>query len=300
MNYHPVNSALSGAWSWRQLFFRRIDLGLALVSFLMLAGGVSANDDVSAYAKIALVIGNGAYHQSPLKNPVADANSVAAALRSLGFHVIQRENATQSEMLDAIREFSHEASQSKVRVLFYAGHGAQIRGRNYLMPVDTVAQTEEELILRAADVSELLERLSGIREGINLIILDACRNNPFVLPIAQLADQRGYRVRALGAAAPAVPPPPGLAPLNAPSGTMVAFSTAPGSVSIDSAAQGNSVYTKHLLAYLNVPGLPVEKLFKQVRMAVARETRQQQVPWESSSLIGEFCFKKDIFGRCSG
>jgi len=265
------------------------------ILFLLAFDEAGANDFTSSKVKTALVIGNGAYRQAPLKNPVNDAQAVAAALKALGFHVIQRENATQREMLEALREFSHQADKSQVRLLFYAGHGVQIKGRNYLMPVDAEAQSEDDVAQRGADLSEVLERLAIVKGGINLVILDACRNNPFNLAPAQLADARGYRTRAIGA-----PKTNGLAAVQVPSGTLVAFSTAPGSISVDNAMQGNSVYTKHLLAHLNIPGLPVERLFKQVRSAVAQETRQQQVPWESSSLMGEFCFRPDAAGRCSG
>jgi uncharacterized caspase-like protein len=268
---------------------------LACIMFLLAFDVAGGDDFISGKVKTALVIGNGGYRQAPLKNPVNDAQAIASALKSLGFHVIQRENATQHEMLEALREFSNQAAKSQVRLFYYAGHGVQIKGRNYLMPIDAKAQSEDDVVQRGADLSEVLERLAIVKGGINLVILDACRNNPFNLAPAQLADARGYRTRAIGAR-----PSNGLAPVQVPSGTLVAFSTAPGSISIDNSVQGNSVYTKHLLANLNIPGLPVEKLFKQVRSAVAQETRQQQVPWESSSLMGEFCFRPDAAGRCSG
>lgn len=273
---------------------RTLMRALAGIVFLLAFDAAGGDDFTSGKVKTALVIGNGAYRQAPLKNPVNDAQAVASALKSLGFHVIQRENATQREMLEALREFSHQAARSQVRLLFYAGHGVQIKGRNYLMPIDAEAQSEDDVVQRGADLSEVLERLAIVKGGINLVILDACRNNPFNLAPAQLADARGYRTRAIGARTSN-----GLAPVQVPSGTLVAFSTAPGAISIDNSTQGNSVYTKHLLAYLDVPGLPVERLFKQVRSAVAQETRQQQVPWEASSLMGEFCFRPDAAGRCS-
>ena len=274
---------------------RALIRALTGIMFLAAFESVSAGDFASANVKIALVIGNGSYRQSPLKNPVNDAQAVASALKLIGFNVIQIENATQREMLEALRDFSYQAARSQVRLLFYAGHGVQIKGRNYLMPVDAEAQSEDDVAQRGADLSEVLERLAVVKGGVNLIILDACRNNPFNWAPAQLADARGYRTRAIAA-----PSANGLAAVQVPSGTLVVFSTAPGSVSIDNAMHGNSVFTKHLLAYLNTPGLPVEKLFKQVRSAVAQETRQQQVPWESSSLMGEFCFRPDATGRCNG
>ena len=274
---------------------RALIRALTGIMFLAAFESVSAGDFASGKVKIALVIGNGSYRQSPLKNPVNDAQAVASALKLIGFNVIQIENATQREMLEALRDFSYQAARSQVRLLFYAGHGVQIKGRNYLMPVDAEAQSEDDVAQRGADLSEVLERLAVVKGGVNLIILDACRNNPFNWAPAQLADARGYRTRAIAA-----PSANGLAAVQVPSGTLVVFSTAPGSVSIDNAMHGNSVFTKHLLAYLNIPGLPVEKLFKQVRSAVAQETRQQQVPWESSSLMGEFCFRPDATGRCNG
>ncbi|MEO8136399.1 MAG: caspase family protein, partial [Betaproteobacteria bacterium] len=231
---------------------------------------------------------------SPLKNPVNDAQAVSTALKALGFQVILRENATQREMLDGLREFANRARKSQVRLLYYAGHGVQMRGRNYLMPVDAEILSEDEIPLKGADVTEVLERLATISEGVNLIVLDACRNNPFSAAPAQLADGRRIRTRGLG------PQSMGLAPLQAPSGTLIAFSTAPGSIAVDNPTERNSTYTKHLLANLAVPGLPIERLFKQVRVAVAQETQQQQVPWETSSLMGDFCFRTDAMGKCSG
>ena len=289
MSFRCVNRRVPGEIG------RALLRALGGILFLLAFDAAAADEIISGKLKTALVIGNGAYRQAPLKNPVNDAQAVASALKSLGFHVIQRENASQHEMLEALREFSNQAAKSQVRLLFYAGHGVQIKGRNYLMPVDAEAQSEDDVVQRGADLSEVLERLAIVKGGINLVILDACRNNPFNLAPAQLADARGYRTRAIGARTSN-----GLAPVQVPSGTLVAFSTAPGSISIDNSVQGNSVYTKHLLANLNILGLPVEKLFKQVRSAVAQETRQQQVPWETSSLMGEFCFRPDAAGRCSG
>ena len=269
----------------------RIGAGVVLCSLSALAG---AYDIVSGENRLALVIGNATYRTAPLRNPVNDAQAVAAALKVLGFQVIMRENATQREMLDGLREFAQRASKNQVRLLFYAGHGVQIKGRNYLMPIDAEAQTEDEIAQKGADVSELLERLGTLANGINLIVLDACRNNPFSVAPSQLADSRRFRTRGLSSQSA------GLAPLQAPSGTLIAFSTAPGSVAIDNPLQKNSVYTKHLLENLRTPGLPIERMFKQVRVAVAQETQQQQVPWETSSLMGEFCFRTDTTGKCSG
>jgi len=157
--------------------------------------------------------------------------------------------------------------------------------------VDTEIRAEDEVPAKSADLNELLDRLGAIRQGINIVILDACRNNPF--SGAEVLGPDGRRLKFRGAT------PSGLAPVEAPLGSMVAFSTAPGGVALDNPGEKNSLYTKHLLAFMQSPGLPVEMLFKQVRLSVARETGRVQVPWESSSLIGDFCFRLGASGGCN-
>ena len=241
--------------------------------------------------QVALVIGNAAYRVGALKNPVNDAQAVAGALKGLGFDVALRENTSLRDMIEAFRQFSLSARTARVRVIFYAGHGVQVKGRNYLLPVDTEIRAEDEVAAKSADLNELLERLGGMQSGINIVILDACRNNPFSGAVVLGPD--GRRLKFRGAT------PAGLAPVEAPLGSMVAFSTAPGGVALDNPGEKNSLYTKHLLGYMQSPGLPVEMLFKQVRLAVARETGRVQVPWESSSLTGDFCFRLGPQGNCN-
>ncbi len=241
--------------------------------------------------KIALVIGNGAYKIGALKNPVADASAVAASLKQMGFAVTLRENTTLRELIESLREFSQRAAKAAVRVLFYAGHGVQAKGRNYLLPVDADIQSEDEIAARSADVNEFVDRLGTIQRGINIVILDACRVNPFAGGVIVGPD--GRRLKFRGAT------PSGLAKLDAPLGTLVAFSTAPGGVALDGPSGKHSIYTKYLLDYLATPGMPIEQLFKKVRIAVAEETQRIQVPWESSSLTVDFCFRSDQRGSCS-
>ena len=241
--------------------------------------------------RAALVIGNSAYKVGVLKNPVNDAQAVAASLRGLGFEVALRENTSLRDMIESFRQFSVQARTAAVRVVFYAGHGVQVKGRNYLLPVDTEIRAEDEVPAKSADLTELLERLATMQQGINIVILDACRNNPF--SGAEVVGPDGRRLKFRGAT------PAGLAPVEAPLGSMVAFSTAPGGVALDNPNEKNSLYTKHLLGYMNSPGLPVEMLFKQVRLSVARETGRVQVPWKSSSLTGDFCFRQGPGGGCS-
>ncbi len=241
--------------------------------------------------QVALVIGNASYRVGALKNPVNDAQAVAGALRGLGFDVALRENTSLREMIEAFRQFSLNARSARVRVVYYAGHGVQVKGRNYLLPVDTEIRAEDEVQAKSADLNELLERLGALPNGINIVILDACRNNPF--SGAEVLGPDGRRLKFRGAT------PAGLAPVEAPLGSMVAFSTAPGGVALDNPSEKNSLYTKHLLDHMRSPGLPVELLFKQVRLSVARETGRVQVPWESSSLTGDYCFRLGPQGTCS-
>jgi uncharacterized caspase-like protein len=181
-------------------------------------------------------------------------------------------------------------TSASVRLLFYAGHGIQARGRNYLLPVDIEPKGEDEIAAKCADVGEFIDRLSAIKQGLNVVVLDACRVNPFVEGVIVGPDGRRLKFRGLT--------PTGLAPLDAPVGTLVAFSTAPNGVALDGPKGEHSIYAKHLLKNIQTPGLPVEQLFKRVRIGVAEETQRVQVPWESSSLTTEFCFKPGAQGQC--
>lgn len=254
-----------------------------------LAGAPARAEDAS---RSALVIGNGAYRQQPLKNPVNDARAVAENLEKMGFKVLLRENPGMRETVEAIREFSTRSRNSRVRLVFYAGHGVQVNGRNYLIPVDSQIAAAEEIPRKSVDVTELVERLSQFKDGLNLVILDACRNNPFVEGGTAVGPD-GRRIRFRGKVSS------GLAAVEAPLGTLIAFSTAPGSVAMDSAGEQYSLYVKHLLKHMETPGLPVEQMFKRVRIEVAQQSQRLQVPWESSSLMGDFCFLPGPGGLCA-
>ena len=247
-------------------------------------------DATGAPSRIALVIGNGSYRTGALRNPVGDARAVAERLKALGFAVTLRENTGLRDLLEAFREFSVRAPSHAVRLVFYAGHGIQVRGRNFLVPVDMVAESEDEIPAKSADVGQLIDRLAAIRHGMNIVILDACRANPFAGGV--FVDPEGRRVRFRGST------PAGLAPLDAPAGTLIAYSTKPDGVAFDGPAGKQSVYARHLLAQLESQGTPIETVFKRVRVGVAQETAQQQVPWESSSLMSDFCFRPRSDGRC--
>ncbi len=222
-----------------------------------------------AQKKIALVIGNAAYKEAPLKNPVNDARAMAAKLRQLGFQVIAQENATKAQMEMAVLDFGESLSAGAVGVFYYAGHGLQVNGRNFLVPVDATMRSEQRVRLETLDVDILLDQMDVAKSGVNLVILDACRNNPFE-----------RRLRSTGS---------GLAQINAPQGTLIAYATAPGKVAADGEG-ANGVYTARLLQHMSAPGLAIEEVFKRVRSDVARDTAGAQTPWESSSLTGGFFF----------
>ncbi|MFD0666078.1 caspase family protein, partial [Ramlibacter sp. MAHUQ-53] len=223
----------------------------------------------SAARRVALVIGNASYKDAPLTNPVNDARAIAQALRDSGFAVTLRENADMKEMLAAVRGFGDELRKGGVGVFYFAGHGMQIKGRNYLIPVGGSIEREDEVAYSAVDAQAVLDKMDAAGNGTNLLILDACRNNPFA---------RSFRSAQQG-----------LAQMDAPVGTLVAFATSPGSVASDGQG-GNGLYTQHLLQAMREPGAKVEDVFKRVRANVRRDSQGKQVPWESTSLEGDFYF----------
>lgn len=223
----------------------------------------------TAEPRIALVIGNGAYKSAPLTNPINDANEMARALRDTGFKVIHRDNATQKEMNALIRDFGDQLSSGGVGVFFYAGHGMQVRGRNYLIPVDAQIEREDEVSYNSVDANLILEKMESARNRLNILILDACRNNPFA---------RSFRSGNQG-----------LAQMDAPVGTLVAFATSPGAVASDGSGK-NGLYTKYLLEGMKRQGTKLEDIFKTVRASVRRESEGKQIPWEATSLEGDFYF----------
>lgn len=219
--------------------------------------------------RIALVIGNGGYKESPLSNPVNDARDLAKSLEEVGFQVTRLENANLGQMVKAVRDFGDRLQQGGVGLFYFAGHGMQVRGRNFLIPVGAQIEREDEVAYQSVDANQVLEKMESARNRLNIVILDACRNNPFA---------RAFRSTAQG-----------LAQMDAPVGTLVAFATAPGSVASDGNGR-NGLYTQHILKNLKEPGLKVEDLFKRVRLSVRQDSQGRQVPWESTSLEGDFYF----------
>ncbi len=220
------------------------------------------------HRRIALLIGNGSYRDIPLKNPANDARDLAAALTPLGFEVTLLVNANKREMITAIGDFGNRVT-NRVALFFYAGHGMQIKGENYLIPIDARIRSEPDVEFECIPLARILGHLDYQKSYLNIVILDACRNNPMA---------RSFRSFHRG-----------LAMVSAPKGTIIAYATSPGQVAYDGKGR-NSVYTKNLLKYISQPGLSIERFFKTVGQSVSEETIGVQRPWISSDFFDEFSF----------
>jgi uncharacterized caspase-like protein len=216
-------------------------------------------------SRLALVIGNSNYVNGALRNPVNDARAMAAALRESGFDVIDLYDQSKRGMEEAVRDYGMRLRRAEVGLFYYAGHGIRGEGVNYLVPIGAQIEREPDVRYEAVDANFLLDQLDDAGNPLNMVILDACRNNPYTA-----ANRSGTR---------------GLASINAPSGTLIAYSTSPGSVAADGTGE-NSPYTAELLRHMRTPNAPVELVFKAVRESLDG----QQTPWESSSLTGHFAF----------
>ena len=238
------------------------------VAALVLTVQLIVGAEAWAAERIALVIGNAGYDADPLANPVNDARLMSAALRTQGFTVSESLDVGQVAIKEAIRDFGNQleaAGQDTVGLFYYAGHGVQVDGENYLIPIDAPIEDEADVDIYGVPASNVLKTLGQAGNNLNIIVLDACRNNPFV---------RSFRGRQRG-----------LALMNAPTGTLIAYSTAPGQVAADGDG-ANSPYTLALARNLGRPGVPIELMFKGVRDAVLTATQGRQTPWEASSLTG--------------
>jgi len=223
--------------------------------------------------RMALVVGNSAYGSvTPLENPVHDAELIAEALAGLDFEVTLLTDATQVELKRAIAQFGRALrakDENAVGLFYYAGHGVQSFGNNYLLPVDVALSDAADLDLVAVEAQSVLRQMASARNATNIVILDACRNNPFV-SVAELNDN-------------------GLAEMQAPTGTFLAYATAPGAVALDG-ADGNSPFTDALAREITSANQPIEQVLKRVRRSVLQATDGRQTPWDSSSLVNDFSF----------
>jgi hypothetical protein len=234
------------------------------------AAGAQSGIALLRAPKHALVIGNGGYKDMPLKNPPNDAKAIGETLRQAGFQVQIQQDMARAPMVKAIQDYAAALAKDKAVGLFYfAGHGVQLAWRNFLLPVDAVIDKLEDVKARCVDVGAVIEGITKASNPMNIVILDACRENPFG------AD---YRVEHKG-----------LSQVDAPPGTFLAYATSPGNVASDGAG-ANGLYTEHLLNELRQPEAKIEDIFKRVRLGVRRKSNGQQIPWESTSLEEDFFF----------
>jgi len=226
--------------------------------------------------RVALVIGNAAYADSPLTNPGNDARDMAQALTRIGFNVTMLTDRNRAQMTQAIRNFGLAAAGAETALFYFAGHGVQVRGKNYLIPTGQRFADEGEVEADAVDVNTVLGRMEQARASVSVVILDACRNNPLARDGRNVAR--------------------GLARMEAPSGALVAFAAQPGAEAIDGSGR-NGLYTKYLLRHIETAGLTAEQMFKRVRADVERESGRRQSPREETSLTGADFFFKPVPGQ---
>jgi len=218
--------------------------------------------------KIALVVGNANYEKSPLINPTKDSADIASKLKGYGFEVVYRENLHVKQIGAMLREFKSKLTPGATALVFYAGHGLQLRGENYLPTVDADIQSEEDIQNQSVSLRQIMDLLEESKTRTNLVFLDACRNNPFERKTRSLSR--------------------GLATINAPSGTLIAYSTRPGSVAEDGKGR-NGLYTEQLLKLIDNKK-PIEQVLKQLVSSVKSVSKGRQEPWSEGSLEGDFCF----------
>jgi len=246
-----------------------LQLVRTLLIVILCVSGMKAN---AAERKVALLLGNSSYaHVTRLPNPVNDTRLVGEALKNLGFEVTVLTDATRASTERALLEFSRKSSGADVALVFYAGHGIQYEGKNYLLPVDASLDNELALRLESVDVDLILGAMSSART--RLLFLDACRNNPFTNRLQLSGGSRSVSR--------------GLARIEASaSGTLIAFSTSPDDVASDGNGE-NSPFSASLAKFLATPGLEIRQVLTRVRAAVIAETAGRQTPWENSSLLGD-------------
>lgn len=223
--------------------------------------------------RLALIIGNSNYAKSPLRNPKNDAIAMSSALKNLGFEVIEVKDAGQNDMKRAIDNFGAKLKNYDVGLFFYAGHGLQVSGNNYLLPLGTSISTEQDVEYECVDAGRVLGKMEASGSKVNIVILDACRDNPFARSWSRSTKGNG------------------LSSMDAPLGSIIAYATSPGKTASDGTGS-NGLYTQELLKHIKTPGIKLEEVFKRVRIGVVQHSERQQTPWETSSLIGDFYFMK--------
>ena len=246
-----------------------------LIAALSVAALLVSADAALADKRVAFVVGNGAYKNvAPLPNPAVDARSMAKLLRNVGFDVVEGANLTRDKMTEKLLEFGKKAEGADVALFFYAGHGIAVNGTNYLLPVDADLKSEMDVKLGAAiNVDVTLEQTMADAK-VKLVLLDACRDNPFAARIRSAKATRSVAVAS------------GLAEMKSGEGTLIAFATGPGQTALDGEAGTNSPFTRALLANIAAPGVEIQQAMTKVRAQVNEETNKNQLPWGHTNLIG--------------
>ncbi len=263
------------------MFFER---GLVTRSIYLFFSVLLFTVPAHAEKRVALIVGNAAYSSaSTLENPVNDARKLGEALKELNFEVLQQENLQRSSFLETIQVFSKSLEGADVALFFYAGHGIQVAGENYLVPSDAHLQEESDISAELIAVKSLLQQMDGSAKT-RIILLDACRDNPFALTLAGAMGNRAVQIGQ------------GLARVDAGPGTLIAYATEPGNVALDG-TDGNSPFTKALLTHISTPDLDIARMLRRVRMDVIETTEGAQIPWENSSLVLDFTFNPTEQGK---
>src|SRR5450631_4247433 len=243
-----------------------------VVSLICMTFAASA---ANAEKRVAFVVGNGTYKNvAALPNPPIDAKAMAAALRNVGFEVVEGSNLTRDKMTEKLLDFGKKAQGADVAVFFYAGHGIAISGTNYLLPVDADIKSEMDVKLGAAINIDLTLDQTMSDAKVKLVFLDACRDNPFAAKIKSNASTRSVSVGS------------GLAEMKSGEGTLIAFATGPGQTALDGQEGTNSPFTRALIAHITTPGVEIQQAMTEVRAQVNEETSKGQLPWGHTNLIG--------------
>ncbi len=246
---------------------------LTLIGLALLAAPAAARTE----PRVALIVGNSNY-ASPrlyLPNPVNDAVAMDRALRRAGFETVVLPDAKRLDLYRAVEQFRVRLAREPrtIGLFYYAGHGVQAAGVNYLIPADAVIESDGDLEANAFDMARVLAAMRSAQNELNIVILDACRDNPL------------RRTRGLSR---------GLAPMDAPTGTFIAYAAAPGQAAQDGTRGGNGVFTAELIRAMDQPGLPLEQMFKRVIAGVRADTHDQQQPWSEASVQGDFYFHEAV------
>jgi hypothetical protein len=246
-----------------------------LIIALSVIGILASSNAAKADRRVAFVVGNGAYKNvAPLPNPPIDARAMASVLRNVGFDVVEGTNLSRDSMTQKLLEFGKKAQDADVALFFYAGHGIAINGTNYLLPVDADIKSEMDVKLGSAiNIDVTLDQTMSDAK-VKLVLLDACRDNPFAAKIRSAATSRSVNVQS------------GLAEMKSSEGTLIAFATGPGQTALDGQEGTNSPFTRALVANIAKPGVEIQQAMTQVRAQVNEETNKGQLPWGHTNLIG--------------